>query len=551
MIRGAGRILLAVLPLCLVSASCRGPVPEGGEGFVPRPTRGYVLISLDTLRADRLGSYGHQRPTSPFFDRLAAGSTLFEHAAAPYPATLVSHMTMFTGLYPPQHGVYPPSMVLPEQIPTLPQRFAAAGFRTMATTEGGFVGRGFGFERGFEVYDDTPYAADSDIESTFERGLDFLRSLDRGERFLLFLHSYSVHDPYDPPVGFIEQLGDREPGPDSGGERLRAFNHQRTEIPTAEVERFERRYEASIRYVDSVLESFVGQLEALGLLAETTLIITSDHGEEFLEHGKLGHTQLFPELLSVPLLIVHPDQSKGLRVSDQVSLVDVTPTLLDLAGLPPLEEVPGRSLAPYLQDPGLQAGQLVYAELEEFPYLRALIGEVDGRRYQLLVTQIKTDGEGTWVQDRAELDVYGPRLELRSRSYHQPRQLTATIAGEIVGTLEITPEWQDYSLDLPGQGLQRLELRGDDCVRPIDVGEGSDPRCLAFIVHGPPLSTAQLFDLDHDPTASRDVSRERPLIVRQMMRELQARQWTAIGGVQTRELSQEDQRRLRALGYID
>jgi len=550
-IRGAGRTLLAILPLCLVPAACRGPAPEAGEGFVPRPTRGYVLISLDTLRADRLGSYGHQRPTSPFFDRLAAGSTLFEHAAAPYPATLVSHMTMFTGLYPPQHGVYPPAVVLPEQIPTLPQRFAAAGFRTAAYTEGGFVGWGFGFERGFEVYDDTPYAADSDIESTFERGLDFLRSLDRDERFLLFLHSYSVHDPYDPPADFIEQFGDREPGPDSGGERLRAFNHQRTEIPAAEVERFERRYEASIRYVDSVLESFVGELESLGLLADTTLIVTSDHGEEFLEHGKLGHTQLFPELLSVPLLIVHPDQPKGLRVSDQVSLVDVTPTLLDLAGLPPLEEVPGRSLAPYLRDSRLQAGQLAYAELEEFPYLRALIGEVDGRRYQLLVTQIKADGEGTWVQDRAELDVYGPRLELRSRSYHQPRQLTATIAGEIVGTLEITPEWQDYSLDLPGQRLQRLELRGDGCVRPVDVGEGSDPRCLAFIVQGPPLATARLFDLDHDPTASHDVSRERPLIVRQMMRELQARQWSAIGGVQTRELSQEDQRRLRALGYID
>ncbi|MCZ6507887.1 MAG: sulfatase [Acidobacteria bacterium] len=531
-------------------AACTG-APGEGDGFRLRPTRGYILVSLDTLRADRLGGYGHDRPTSPFFDRLAERGTLFEHALAPYPATLVSHMSLFTGLYPPQHGVYPPAVVLPERIPTLPQRFQGGGFRTQAHTEGGFVGWGFGFERGFEIYDDIDYSADTDIESTFERGLDFLRSMEAEERYFLFLHTYSVHDPYDPPSRYLEQFGEGEPHPDSRGVRLRAFNHQRAMIPAAEVERFEHRYEASIRYVDSVLESFVAALEGLGLLADTTLVITSDHGEEFLEHGKLGHTQLFPESLEVPLLILHPDLTGGRRVADQVSLVDVAPTLVELAGLPELEGIPGRSLVPYLHDPLLRQNRLSYAEIEEVPYLRSLFGEVDGRRYQLLVDQIKADTGGAWVQDSAALDFFGSPLEMRSRSYHEARRVTVRVDGEVVDTLEVTPQWRTFVIDLPGDGLQRIELESDGCVRPSSIDESGDTRCLAFIVQGPPLATARLFDLVQDPGASRDVSRSRPLVVRRMMRELEARQWAAVGGVKTRELSAEDKRRLRALGYLD
>lgn len=193
--QGSARLGLAVLALSL--AACRGQDPAVRD---LQPSRGYVLISLDTLRADRLGSYAADRQASPFFDTLAQRGTLFEHVAAPYPATLVSHMSMFTGLYPPQHTVYPPAGVLPKGVWTLAEEMRQAGYRTEAHTEGGFVAAGYGFERGFEVYDDTSYSADVDIERTFGRGLEFLDSLAPGERFFLFLHSYSTHDPYDPPA---------------------------------------------------------------------------------------------------------------------------------------------------------------------------------------------------------------------------------------------------------------------------------------------------------------------------------------------------------------
>jgi hypothetical protein len=316
-----------------------------------------------------------------------------------------------------------------------------------------------------------------------------------------------------------------------------------------------------VRYVDGVLEGLVDELDALGLLADTTLVVTSDHGEEFLEHGKLGHTQLFPEVLGVPLLVVHPDVAGGRRVTGQVGLVDLAPTLLELAGLPPLEGAPGRSFAASLAvsdraafdevAAAAEPGALHYVEIDETPYRRGLVGEVDGVRYQLLVDEIKGDPDGAWVRERAALDHLGPRLELRGRSYHESRRVEVVVDGEAGGVLDLTPEWSELALDLPGDGLQRVELRTDGCTRPVDVGESGDTRCLSFIVQGPPLATVALYDLDRDPGAHEDVSRARPLVVRRLLRELQARQWTPVGEVASRELSEEDVNELRDLGYLD
>lgn len=544
---------IAPLSLCLLVVTLGTWACDGGRPEPPRlsPTRGLILISLDTLRADRLGAYGYERPTSPFFDRLAAErGALFEHVSAPYPATLVSHMSMFTGLYPPQHGVYPPAMVLSDTVWTAAAALREAGFRTEAHTEGGYVARGYGFERGFEVYDDSAYGGDADIETTLARGLDFLAGLADDEPFYLFLHSYSVHDPYDPPR-FVEELDGAEPAPESGGERLRDFNLGRTEIPPAEVERLSRRYDASVRYVDSVLEDFVGRLETLGLLEETVLVITSDHGEEFLEHGKLAHTQLYPEVLGVPLLIVHPDLDRPRRIEDQVSLVDLAPTVVELVGQAPPEGLAGRSLVSYLTDQRAAAPRRVYAEVDDTRFVRSLVGEVDGTRYQLLVEGAKPDVEGVWVARQAELDVFGSRLEFRGRSYHEARRVTVEVEGSEVAELELTPQWDEVAVELGTAELQRVTLTADGCVSPREVGESRDGRCLGFIVQGPPLMAAELFDLDSDPYAQVDVSRERPLVTRRMLRELQDASLTAVGGATTRELSEKDRQRLRDLGYLD
>ena len=158
----------------LLTLSCVAPEPPPvptGDGFEPRPTRGVILISLDTVRADHLSCYGYERRTTPFLESLAERSVLFERAVAQYPSTLISHMSMFTGFYPRQHGVFPPAAVLSPEIETMPERLQAAGLRTAGHTEGGYVSGAYGFERGFEEFTDTPYADDTDVERTFERGL--------------------------------------------------------------------------------------------------------------------------------------------------------------------------------------------------------------------------------------------------------------------------------------------------------------------------------------------------------------------------------------------
>ena len=144
-----GRRWFYGLTVVLTLIGCREPLPA------PEPTRGVILISLDTLAADHLSAYGYERETSPFLDSLAARGTLFENAIVQYPSTLVSHVSMFTGLYPQEHGVLPfSSRRLSAAIDTLPERFAHHGFRTAGHTEGGYVSRDFGFERGFDEFAD-------------------------------------------------------------------------------------------------------------------------------------------------------------------------------------------------------------------------------------------------------------------------------------------------------------------------------------------------------------------------------------------------------------
>jgi len=164
-----------LLGLPAVAVACSGP--GGSEPAAIRPSRGFILISIDALRADSLGLYGSERPTSPFLDRFAERSLVFENAFTQVPSTLPAHLSMFTGLFPSQHNVFPPSDVLGASIPTLPELFRAAGYRTFGHSEGAYLQGGYGFSRGFDEWTDTGYSADEDIERTFGRGIASLESL--------------------------------------------------------------------------------------------------------------------------------------------------------------------------------------------------------------------------------------------------------------------------------------------------------------------------------------------------------------------------------------
>jgi hypothetical protein len=556
MTKGISKTALGVLLILLLGCG-GGQAPSSPSQWTESlgPTRGFVLISIDTLRADALGAYGYDQPTSPAFDELAQRGTLFERAVIQYPSTLTSHMSIFTGLYPQEHQVLPPSTVLSQTIATVPEQFQSHGFRTAGHTEGGFVAGGYGFRRGFDEFTDTAYRADTDIERTFDRGLDFLRSLQDEDRFFLFLHTYSVHDPYEPPARYRDMFWS-EPPPetfDSSGENLRRVNQGEMEIDPDAVEYFRAMYDASVRYMDDVLGQFVAELEALGLADETTLILTSDHGEEFLEHGKMAHTQVYPESLLVPLLVVHPQQTVGRRVADVVESVDLAPTLFELAGLQDTPPVSGRSLVPLLEGAGPQGrASEGYAEVFDVEFVRTLVAQDRDERYQILMVEPEWDPVGPWIRDRVTFDVEDGPVRFETHSFHVPRKIVIEVEGEPRVDLEIEPGWTPVELDLPaGRQVYRVTLDADGCVSPAEIGEGEDGRCLAFQVRDFSPRRFELYDLVRDPEAQVDLYRDQGEIRRRLAERLLALEWEPRGEAESRSLSAADEETLRALGYLD
>lgn len=296
-----------------------------------------ILLSLDTLRADHVSAYGYARATTPFIDeRLAGGGTLFEHYVAAASSTRPSHMTMFTSLPPSVHGATENAGIrtLPPGAVTLAERLRAGGFATAAVTENGAIDRSRGFGRGFGVYRENRDAKSADmrtgqIEQTFAEGLAWL---DRrpGERFFLFLHTYQVHNPFTPPPEYGELFADD--GVDSGAPTRPDWD------PLL--------YDREIRYADDQVRAFVGALEARGVLQNTLLVVTSDHGEAFFEHGFVAHgANVHREVLNVPLIFVGPGVPAGRRVAAPIPMIDLMPTLLELMGVAPGGQEMGRSQA--------------------------------------------------------------------------------------------------------------------------------------------------------------------------------------------------------------
>jgi arylsulfatase A-like enzyme len=288
-----------------------------------------VLISLDTLRADHLSGYGYPRATSPSLDELVLRTgTVFANAVATYPMTHISHLSIFTGLFPaalPANGVLTPGA----PIPTLTELLRDAGFTTLGVTEDALVSKEYGFGRGFDrLVELHPQFADR-ARLVFAQGRDLVRTM-RHRRFFLFLHNYKVHSPYlpSPPYATLFQSDEHPAVPDVAPE----FRDDRDA------------YDRSIRELDDEVGAFLRTLDAEGLADRTLLIVLSDHGEALGEHGLRGHGfWAYEDALHVVLAFRGPG-IVGKRVMNPVSLADVAPTVLDVLGLPVPSSMQGRSL---------------------------------------------------------------------------------------------------------------------------------------------------------------------------------------------------------------
>jgi arylsulfatase A-like enzyme/Flp pilus assembly protein TadD len=294
-----------------------------------------ILITLDTVRADRMGFLGSKLGLTPQLDALASQGVVFEHAYSQAPITPVSHATILTGTFPQYHGIRNFGDRLPPTVPFLPDILHAQGYHT-----GAFVGsiildpkNGFasGFERGFDVYNagfhrqKTGERREASMQRRGEVTLGFALEWigqQKGGPFFLWFHLWDAHDPYNPPEPF------------------------RSKFPNAP-------YNAGIAYVDSIVGKLLDYLRSQGLYDNTLIAVAADHGESLGEHGELTHSIfLYDSTIHVPLLVKFPgNRFVSQHVNATASLVDLAPTVLDALGQTPPPSMQGRSLLPLIGNP--------------------------------------------------------------------------------------------------------------------------------------------------------------------------------------------------------
>ncbi len=345
--------------MVVVLAACTEPSPE-------RPTNA-ILISIDTLRPDHLGCYGYDRPTSPSLDRLASEGVLFENISSTAPWTLPAHASILTGRYPNRHGVTFYDTRLSDDIPTLAEHLGGNGFKTAAIVNSYDLSQRYGLARGFEhfeyVRELTRSAKPSGVEN---RALGWIAKQTH-EPFFLFVHYYDVHSDYVSEPHYERQFVRTEERVANGETvQLRRFCEGKLKLSEHDAEHLRDLYDAGIRQLDEGIDRLVEALRSRGLLDTTLIVITSDHGEEFLEHGSVlhGRTQ-FDEVIRVPLIVRGPGIPAGRRISEIGSLVDLAPTLFAALGVSPPAGMDGIDLSPLWRAAASEASErLVFSEAD-------------------------------------------------------------------------------------------------------------------------------------------------------------------------------------------
>jgi len=331
----AGAVLLLA---GIVATSCtREPPPTA---------RHLVLVTIDTLRADRLGVYGNREVATPHMDRLAEEGAMALDATVHAPLTRPSHVSLFTGLLPSEHGIRDNvSPTLDPEITLLTEVLKAAGFQTAAFISSVVLEAQSGLDRGFDLYSDEFEGADGDdtrfLGQFQKRGdvvtseaFDWLESNGTTERVFAWIHLYDPHDPYEPPEPYATEYADRL-------------------------------YDGEVAWSDELIGRLDTKLEELGLRDDTLLIVTSDHGEGLGDHGETLHGFfIYQSTLAVPLLFRGPGVVPGARLTVTARTVDLFPTVLDLLGMstPTDIELSGRSLATALRGTDELTETTSYAE---------------------------------------------------------------------------------------------------------------------------------------------------------------------------------------------
>ena len=322
-------IAVFTLLLLLLSGSCGpDPVKYDYPGF---QNCNVILISLDTLRADHLGCYGYPKETSPNIDRFCHDAVFFTTPIAQASSTKPSHASIFTSLNVVNHGAFGGYYhILSDDFNTMAEILKENGYQTCSFNGGGFVKSVFGFEQAFDLYDSS---FTGQFSPEVNRSKEWIKK-HKDKKFFLFLHTYEVHHPYLPKKEYVDLFRGDYTGnlPDHITiEMLKKINKGELKITEEDRKHIIHMYDAEIRSMDQAFAVLIDFLKKDGLYDNSLIVVTSDHGEEFGEHGMMGwhsHT-LYEEIIKVPLIIKFPfSKHAGTKIHDLVRSIDILPTLL-------------------------------------------------------------------------------------------------------------------------------------------------------------------------------------------------------------------------------
>jgi len=320
-----------------------------------KPIRNVLLYLIDTLRADKLSPYNAAtRVSTPGLTRLLESASVMQHARSQENWTKPSVATLLSSLFPWQHNTFSDEAVLPDSVEILPEILQKGGFFTGAFIANGYVSDKFGFKQGWQTYRNYIREGRRSVaQSVAGDVLDWFDARPQDKPFFLYVHTIDPHVPYQPPSTFLSMYDAAAyTGPVNfrhDAELLEKIKLGRIPLNPRDKLHLEALYDGEISYHDVHFDAILRGLDKRGLADDTLVVVTADHGEEFWDHGSVGHGHsVFDELLHVPMIVRVPGVAPSARISADVGLVDVAPTILEALGQTPPPSMAGRSFLPEL-----------------------------------------------------------------------------------------------------------------------------------------------------------------------------------------------------------
>ncbi len=415
-----------------------------------------ILISIDTLRPDHLGCYGHRMKISPWIDQLAKRGIIFKNAIAQSPWTLPSHMSILTSLYPSVHLAGSKQKGLSEEKICLAEILKGEGYHTAAFVDGGYLSHKYGYSQGFDIYDDEK----GHIAKINKKVMKFLEGHYR-EKFFLFMHVYDVHGPYRPPSPYNNMYykGNKK-DPDNHSmdfiEKIDYHKYQKFGRAT-DINYFKSLYAGEVSYVDNHMGKLFVQLEKLGISENTLIIFLSDHGESLFEHHiYMGHgIFLYDNEIKIPLIMKLPENNYANNViNNQVESIDVMPTILDLLNISGNKEIQGKSLLKLIKDKRIDKDDnFAFGESSNSggtPFIRTNKWKFIARMKNDLDKMIKVHLRPTGKIDLAQYIIEGEQLYDLENDPLEMNNLVGKEAGVANDLRNHLEEWEENNKKIAG-----------------------------------------------------------------------------------------------------